>query len=52
MQVKQMELSQSQFFPSAELKHWCTLNRSRVHIPEWLLDAWRLSVDVTPSGVT
>ena len=50
MQVERMGSSQSQFFASAELKHWCALNRSRVCVPQWLLDAWRLSVDVTPSG--
>ena len=51
MQVKRMGLIQSQFFASAELKRWCDVNRNRVYIPEWLLDAWRMSVDVTPCGV-
>ena len=51
MQDKRM-LSQSQFFASAELKHWCALSRNRVYIIGRLIDAWRLSVDVPPSGVT
>ena len=51
MQVKRMGLTQLQFFTSVELKRWCALNRNRVYIPEWLLDAWRMSVDVTPSNV-
>ena len=51
IQVKRMGLSQSQFFASAELKRWCAVNRNRVYIPEWLLDAWRMSVNVTPSNV-
>jgi hypothetical protein len=44
-QVERMGLIQSQFFASAELKRWCELNRNRFYIPEWLLDAWSMSVD-------
>ena len=51
MQVKRMGLTQAQFCASVELKRWCALNRNRVYIPEWLLDAWRMSVNVTPSNV-
>ena len=51
MQVKRMGLTQAQLCASVELKRWCALNRNRVYIPEWLLDAWRMSVNVTPSNV-
>jgi len=51
MQDKRM-LSQSQFFASAELKHWCALSRNLVYVIGRLIDAWRLLVDKPPSGVT
>jgi hypothetical protein len=34
---------------SARLRAWCernrNRNRNRCHIPEWLLDAWKIPVD-------
>jgi hypothetical protein len=51
MKVKRMGLTQSQFLASAELRRWCDLNRNRIYTPESLLDAWRIPVDATLSGI-
>ena len=30
---------------SDELRGWCTDNRNRCYVPEWLLKTWGISVD-------
>jgi len=44
-QVRGLGLSTEEYFLSAELKSWCQDNRNRVYIPEWLLDAFGITVD-------
>jgi hypothetical protein len=51
LRVRQLRLTPEMYTSSAELENWCEQNRNRVYIPEWLLDAWRLPVDPTFSGV-
>ncbi len=44
-QVRRLGLSIEDYFLSAELKSWCRDNRNRVYIPEWLVDAFGITVD-------
>ena len=46
--VRRLGLSTQQYVSSAALKSWCQDNRNRVYIPEWLLDAWGITVNVEP----
>src|SRR5690349_11447490 len=32
---------------SAPLRDWCERNRNRCYVPEWLLKAWKISVDLS-----
>jgi hypothetical protein len=50
-QVERLALTRAEYIGSAELKRWCELNRNRVYVPEWLLEAWRLQVETIFSGV-
>ncbi len=34
---------------SDELRRWCTDNRNRCYVPEWLLKTWGISVGTDPS---
>ena len=43
-QVEHLCLTKAEYVGSIALKRWCELNRNRVYIPEWLLDAWKLEV--------
>ena len=45
MQVERLGLTREQYVSSAQLEHWCERNRNRVYVPEWLLEAWGLTVD-------
>lgn len=46
IQVRELELTPEMYVGSRKLKNWCTLNRNRVYIPEWLLRKWDISVDL------
>ena len=50
VQVRQLRLTPDAYLYSAELRQWCKENRNHCYIPEWLLDAWEISVDVSFSG--
>ncbi|HYA22635.1 MAG TPA: hypothetical protein VEF05_00655 [Terriglobales bacterium] len=45
-EVRQLKLQRQDYERSAQLRHWCERNRNRVYVPEWLLDAWKMTVDV------
>jgi hypothetical protein len=51
MQVKRIGLTKPEYIDSAELRRWCERNRNRLYVPEWLLEAWRMEVESTFSGV-
>jgi hypothetical protein len=51
MQVGRLGLAKAQYVASAQLRHWCERNRNRYYVPEWLLDAWGLTVEDIFSGV-
>ena len=45
MQVERLGLSKAHYATSPELKRWCDRNRSRVYVPEWLLEEWGMTVN-------
>jgi hypothetical protein len=47
LQVRQLQLTPEMYTSSRELRTWCAQNRNRVYVPEWLLKAWGLTVDLT-----
>jgi hypothetical protein len=46
-QVQKLGLSKETCVASTELRKWCERNRNQCYIPEWLLDAWRITVDLS-----
>src|SRR5689334_24551360 len=38
-------LTREMYAMSAPLRDWCERNRNRCYVPEWLLEAWKISVD-------
>ena len=49
-QVRRLGLTREECVSSAELKNWCERNRNRVYVPEWLIAAWGITVEVTWSS--
>ena len=47
LEVARLGLTRSDYVASIELRHWCSHNRNRVYVPEWLLDKWRMQVDLS-----
>jgi hypothetical protein len=45
LQVRKLRLTRDTYTCSVELRIWCEQNRNRCYIPEWLLDAWNITVD-------
>ena len=39
-------LTKRMYIRSAKLRNWCERNRNRMYVPEWLLAAWGIAVDV------
>jgi hypothetical protein len=50
MEVKRLGLGKAEYVASAALKRWCTQNRNRVYVPEWLLTEWEMQVETNFSG--
>ena len=46
MEVKRLRLTKQLYVGSAELRFWCERNKNRIYIPEWLLEAWGIVVDL------
>jgi hypothetical protein len=51
IQVGQLRLTAEAYVYSAELRAWCDRNKNRVYIPEWLLDAWDITVELNFSAI-
>jgi hypothetical protein len=51
MQVQRLGLTKAEYVGSNELKLWCAHNRNRVYVPEWLLEAWGMQVELIFKGV-
>ena len=49
-QVRHLGLAKETFAGSNQLRNWCERNRNRRYIPEWLLGAWGIEVDLIFSG--
>jgi hypothetical protein len=49
-QVRRLGLTDQTCVASSELRRWCDRNRNRCYIPEWLLEAWGIPVDLIFSG--
>lgn len=52
MQVTQLRLAPEAYVHSGELRIWCEQNRNRCYIPEWLLNAWDMSVEPDLTAAT
>jgi hypothetical protein len=50
LRVRHLHLTPEMYTSSRELRAWCTQNRNRVYIPEWLLKEWGITVDPNFSG--
>jgi hypothetical protein len=50
LQVRKLQLTPETYVLSAELCRWCEENRNRFYVPEWLLEAWRVTVDPNICG--
>jgi hypothetical protein len=46
VQVSQLGLKKLDYAASPQLRDWCLHNKDRRYVPEWLLDAWKMTVDV------
>jgi hypothetical protein len=44
-EVARLGLKKSDYVTSAALKRWCSHNRNRVYVPEWLLAEWDMHVE-------
>ena len=51
IQARQLKLHKHDYAASPQLRTWCLQNKDRRYVPEWLLDAWQMTVDVHYSYV-
>ena len=51
MQVERLGLTKDQYVYSVQLRRWCVHNRNRCYVPEYLLEAWGLTVQDIFSGI-
>ena len=51
IKVTQLGLKPDEYVHSRDLRRWAAANRTKRFIPEELLDAWGLSVDVDAYGM-
>jgi hypothetical protein len=47
MRARQLHLTAEMYTSSRELRAWCEQNRNRLYIPEWLLEEWGITVELT-----
>ena len=45
MRASELGLTVSAYVESRELRQWCKENRNKSYVPEWLLQAWGMSVN-------
>jgi hypothetical protein len=46
-QVRSLGLTKETCAGSSELREWCERHRNQSYIPEWLLEAWGIMVDLS-----
>jgi hypothetical protein len=47
IRVKHLRLTPKTYVNSVELRTWCEHNKNRCYIPEWLLEQWGISVELS-----
>ena len=47
LRASQLQLTARMYASSAELRAWCEENRNRLYVPEWLLEEWGITVDLS-----
>lgn len=47
IEVARLGLKKSDYVASAALRLWCSHNRNRVYVPEWLLKEWGMQVELS-----
>jgi uncharacterized protein YecA (UPF0149 family) len=47
--ARKLSLSEQDCANSTELRTWCSANRNRCYIPEWLLKEWNMCVEAEVS---
>ena len=52
MRVATLGLTKAKYVASVDLRRWCAQNRKRVYLPEWLLEAWEMRVELFLDRVT
>jgi hypothetical protein len=52
LRATQLQLTPQMYAASVELRSWCRQNKNRCYVPEWLLEAWSVTVDPTFSDAT
>jgi hypothetical protein len=50
LRARQLQLTRRTYTSSRALRAWCEQNRNRCYIPEWLLEEWGITVDLTFSA--
>ena len=45
-EMRRLRLTAKTCVRSSELRRWCERNKNHCYIPEWLLQAWGIEVDV------
>ena len=51
MRVRELQLTAETYISSRQLRAWCERNRNRCYVPEWLLEEWGITVDVSYGAV-
>lgn len=47
IEVARLGLKKSDYVASTALRLWCSHNRNRVYVPEWLLKEWGMQVELS-----
>jgi hypothetical protein len=45
IELRRLGLTKQTCVGSSELRQWCQRNKGRFYIPEWLLEAWGITVE-------
>lgn len=45
LEARRLKLTEEDYASSDQLRRWCSLNRDRCYVPEWLLKRWGMTTD-------
>lgn len=51
LRTRQLRLTAGMYTSSRDLRAWCEQNRNRLYVPEWLLEEWGITVDLSFGAV-